>query len=184
MLDCAFSLIIVAGAFNVSSRTSVRLIAVLLALLSIFGVKLGPSTSQRVVEVVDLLIYVAMLAIFTALMVKRFLPSGIPPTHRIAGAITVYLLIGLLWRKLYQVVELISPGSFRIPEGESIDAASLYYFSFVTLATLGYGDISPVNIVARNLSVLEAIVGQLYLVILISRLVSEGPAQLGKDRKS
>jgi hypothetical protein len=183
VLDCAFALTIVAGAFNVSSHRSVRMIAVVLAALSIVGGRLGLSTSQRVVEVLDLALYVAMFAVFTLLMVKRFLPVGRPPAHRIAGAVTIYLLIGLMWAKLYQLVELLSPGAFRVPEGESIDHASLGYFSFVTLATLGYGDISPVNIVARDLSVLEAIIGQLYLVILISRLVSEGSSQSGKDGK-
>jgi hypothetical protein len=55
------------------------------------------------------------------------------------------------------------------------------YFSFVTLATLGYGDFTPVNMVARNLAILEAITGQLYLVILIAKLVSEGAAKSGKE---
>ena len=70
-------------------------------------------------------------------------------------------------------MELVAPGAFRVPAGEHLDSANLVYFSFVTLATVGYGDFSPVNVVARNLAVLEAITGQLYMVILISRLVSE-----------
>jgi len=75
---------------------------------------------------------------------------------------------------LYQVVKLASSGAFRVSAGEAPNGAILVYLSFVTLATLGYGDISPVKFVARDLAVLEAIMGQLYLVILISRLVSEG----------
>jgi hypothetical protein len=125
----------------------------------------------------DLLLSVVLLSVFTLLMVKSFFPRERPPGHRIAGAVAVYLLIGLIWARLYQVVEVLSPGAFRIPEGESINPAVLNYFSFVTLATTGYGDITPINIVARNLCIIEAIVGQLYLVILISRLVSEASAQ-------
>ncbi len=124
-----------------------------------------------------------MRAVFTLLMVKQLLIRGREPLQRIAGAVAIYLLLGLIWARLYQVVELVSPGAFRVPEGESVNGASLTYFSFVTLATLGYGDISPVNIVARDLAVLEAIMGQLYLVILISRLVTEGveKAGMGQD---
>jgi hypothetical protein len=174
ILEIAFALILVAGAFNVSSRASVRGLALVLAVLSVAIGKLELPFSERAVVVADMVLSAGMLAAFTALMIKRFLVRGCEPAHRIAGAVAVYLLLGLIWTRLYQVVELVSPGAFRVPEGESPNSASLAYFSFVTLATLGYGDISPVNIVARDLAVLEAIMGQLYLVILISRLVTEG----------
>jgi hypothetical protein len=174
ILEIAFALILVAGAFNISSRSSLRGLAIALAVLSVVLGRFGLSSSERVVVAADMLLSVGMLAVFTVLMIKRFLVRGREQAHRIAGAVAVYLLLGLIWARLYQVVELASPGAFRVPEGESLNGANLVYFSFVTLATLGYGDISPVNIIARNLAVLEAIMGQLYLVILISRLVSEG----------
>jgi hypothetical protein len=173
-VESAFSLILVAGAFNVSSRASVRGLVLVLAALSLITSRLAPASTERAVAVADLVLATGMLAVFTLLMVKQFLIRGREPFKRIAGAVAVYLMLGLIWANLYQVVELVSPGAFRAPPGESPASASLTYFSFVTLATLGYGDISPVNIVARNLAVLEAIMGQLYLVILISRLVTEG----------
>jgi hypothetical protein len=174
ILEIAFALILVVGAFNVSSRASFRGLALVLAVLSVLTGKLGLSFPERVAVAGDILLSVGMLAVFTVLMIKRFLVRGREPAHRIAGAVAVYLLLGLMWARLYQVLELASPGAFRFPQGESANSASLTYFSFVTLATLGYGDIAPVNIVARDLAVLEAIMGQLYLVILISRLVTEG----------
>ena len=183
ILEIAFALILVAGAFNVSSRTSIRGLALLLAVLSVVIDKVGLPFSEKAVVAADMVLSAGMLAVFTVLMIKRFLVRGREPAHRIAGAVAVYLLLGLIWTRLYQVVELASPGAFRVPVGESPNGASLAYFSFVTLATLGYGDISPVNIVARDLAVLEAIMGQLYLVILISRLVAEGvgKSEKGKD---
>ena len=171
------ALILVAGAFSVHSGKSVRLLALIVALLLVFKGKLGFLSTQSVIENMDLLLSVVLLSVFTLLMVKSFFPRERPPAHRIAGAVAVYLLLGLIWARLYQVVELLSPGAFRIPEGESLNPAVLNYFSFITLATTGYGDVIPINVVARNLSVIEAIVGQLYLVILISRLVSEASAQ-------
>ena len=173
-LKFAFALVLVVGAFNVSSRTSHRCLALVLAVVSVFTDKLGLSLSQEAALAVEILISFGMLAAFTVLLIKRFLPRGIDAAHRVAGAVAVYLLLAIMWARLYQLVELLSPGAFRVPQGESLTISNLTYFSFVTLATLGYGDISPVNVVARNLAVLEGIIGQLYLVILISRLVSEG----------
>ena len=86
------------------------------------------------------------------------------------------MLLGLAWVSIYQLVEVFYPGSFV---GGSIDGADrnlivseLLYFSFVTLTTLGYGDINPVTPVARSVAVLEAVAGVLSLAIIVSRLVS------------
>jgi hypothetical protein len=178
-------LIIVAGAFNVDSRLPLRLIALIVAVLSMALQWIGPLLfgKTNIVEV-QILLSIGMLSIFALLMIKSFLVTGRAWEHRIAAAVAVYLLLGLIWARLYEMVALLVPGAFHIPEGESLNPASLVYFSFVTLATLGYGDFTPVHIVARNLAVLEAITGQLYLVILISRLVSEGIANsVEKQRK-
>lgn len=95
---------------------------------------------------------------------------------KIRGAICVYLLIGFAWTFGYGIIELINPGSFSgLAE---IDANNhvgrimqLRYFSFATMTTLGYGDILPRSPVARTLATLEAITGQIYLTVLIARLV-------------
>lgn len=176
LLHLAFALIMIAGAFSVSSKTSVRLFVVVLVVLSVALRWLSHPIAQKTTTAMDILLSVGMLSIFTLLMIKRFLSDRSIPQYRIAGAVAVYLLLGLIWARLYEVVAMASPGAFRVPEGESLHTADLVYFSFVTLATIGYGDIAPVSLLARNLSILEAVMGQLYLVILISRLVSEGVA--------
>ena len=174
IFEIAFALILVAGAFNVTSRASVRGLTILLAVSSVLIGRLGLPFAEKTIVAADTVASVGMLAAFTVLMIKQFLIRGREPAQRIAGAVSIYLLLGIIWMRLYQLVEVVSPGAFRFPEGESTNSGGLAYFSFVTLATLGYGDISPVNIFARDLAVLEAMTGQLYLVILISRLVSEG----------
>lgn len=68
-------------------------------------------------------------------------------------------------------VENYHPGSFKMPENLGNEISSFNYYSFVTLTTVGYGDIQALTRPARTLSILEAIIGQLYLVIMISRLV-------------
>ncbi len=90
----------------------------------------------------------------------------------IFGAIVAYLLIAIMWSFMYSVVEDLHPGSFVIPEGPIKDGRFLFtYFSFVTIATLGYGDITPLTAVACSLSILEAIIGQIYLVVVVAWLV-------------
>ena len=98
--------------------------------------------------------------------------------HRIVGAILLYLTIGLVFVALYTMVGAHSPNAFS---GTTITArvslpSDLVYFSFTTLTTLGYGDIMPVHHIARSLSNVEAIIGQVYPATLLARLVSLGQA--------
>jgi hypothetical protein len=92
-------------------------------------------------------------------------------------AVCVYFFIGLMWSFVFSVLESLQPGSFRFGQGLTANVKNFIYYSFVTQTTLGYGDITPVTPPARNLSVLEAIIGQLYLAVLIARLVGVQIAQ-------
>jgi len=99
----------------------------------------------------------------------------------IYGSICVYLLIGLAWAYVYSALENIFPGSFNFAsnnlqtnpslKGGQTDLSPFFYYSFVTLTTLGYGDITPMTPPAQSIAILEAITGQFYLVILVARLV-------------
>ncbi len=94
--------------------------------------------------------------------------------NRIVGAICVYLLLGVIWSIFYLVIEFFEPGSFR---GLTEAASSAWnpdwiYFSFVTITTLGYGDITPVTQTARSFAFAEAVVGQFYIAVLVAGLVS------------
>ncbi len=97
----------------------------------------------------------------------------------INAAVSAYLLLGMVWAYGYLFLEMAHPGSFKGPH-PVMDRDDFYYFSFVTLATLGYGDIIPMTRPARSLAVVEAVTGQLYLAILIGRLVGAYVTQLGK----
>lgn len=114
---------------------------------------------------------VAMVVIAFVLLWQIF-RSGPVTQVRIQGAIAVYLLFGFLWAHVYHILLLRQPGSFAFQGGEPSTPADWIYFSYVTLTTLGYGDITPVRPVARILSISEALTGQLYLAVLIARLVA------------
>lgn len=100
----------------------------------------------------------------------------------IACAICGYLLIGLMWANFFSVLEILQPGSFSFPAGASAEASHFTYYSYVTLTTLGFGDITPITDQARSISALEAIVGPIYLAILVARLVGMSISQsIGKE---
>jgi hypothetical protein len=94
--------------------------------------------------------------------------------NTIYGAVVVYLLIGMVFSILYRFMETVMPGSFFVEESGAVD---FVYFSFATLTTLGYGDITPISAYARTTTSLQAIIGILYTAILISRFVGIYVAQ-------
>ena len=90
----------------------------------------------------------------------------------IYGAVAVFLLMALMWAFMFDVIATLRPGSFQITANPSQGTrVHFIYYSFVTITTVGYGDILPVSLTARAFSIVEMVVGQVYLVVLIARLV-------------
>ena len=110
--------------------------------------------------------------IFSFILGARALSSQL-----IFAALCMYLVMGLLWSFIYTLLVVVDPESIRLAsavhseEGGRDVFSEMYYFSFVTLTTLGYGDILPVSRLARSLATMEAILGQLYLAVVIASLV-------------
>jgi hypothetical protein len=93
-------------------------------------------------------------------------------TEVLFAAIAVYLLLAVMWEFIYSLLALLQPGAFNVPEGLVEGHEQIFlYFSLVTITTLGYGDITPITEMATSLSVLESIIGQMYLVVVIAWLV-------------
>ncbi len=115
------------------------------------------------------------------LMRHIFIDSQQVDTDLIYGAISVYLLIGVSFGFAYVCLAALAPGSFTGIEAQIADPREVIhafnYFSFVTLTTLGYGDITPQTYQAGVLAYLEAIIGQVYLTVLVARLVAMHIAQ-------
>ena len=128
----------------------------------------------------DTLHFISQLTLFVFLLLATFnamrqvaVGNEINP-NRIVGAVCVYLLLGVMWSIAYSALEYSQPGSFK---GLTELASPAWnpdwiYFSFVTITTLGYGDITPLTQTARSLSFAEAIVGQFYIAVLVAGLVS------------
>ena len=114
---------------------------------------------------------VAVIVIALVLLAQVF-RTGPVTSYRVQGAIAVYLLFGVGWAHAYHVTDLLHPGSFNSTDGNLNSVVDWAYYSYVTLSTVGYGDITPVRPIARTLSMGEAMTGQLYLAVLIARLVA------------
>ncbi len=115
---------------------------------------------------------------------KQVLFTGDIDGNKILGAICLYLLMGLIWAVLYTLVQLSFPGSFTNINSNN-EWFTLFpefiYFSFVTITTLGFGDISPLLPISRFFVYFEAIVGQFYLAILVASLVGSHMSNFGPN---
>ncbi|MCL7957848.1 MAG: potassium channel family protein [marine benthic group bacterium] len=174
-----FSIVMLSALNAVSDRRAEFWIAALLLpfgllpeWLHAFGVQNTEIWGKAISAV--FLIYIAVLILRSVLRAREI------DVEVILGALCVYLMLALVWGVAYQIVAARNPGAFSIPpailEGaanpDQALASALHYFSFVTITTLGYGDIQPVASMARSLAITEALFGQIYLVTLIARLVS------------
>ncbi len=113
---------------------------------------------------------------------KQVLFTGSVDANRIVGAICIYLLMGLIWALMYLFIAQAIPGAFNGVEQLVWydNFADVAYYSYVTLTTLGYGDISPVAPIARFLVYMEAVVGVFYMAILVASLIGVGISESKK----
>jgi hypothetical protein len=175
LIDAALSVLLLTGVGVVAqSRLSRSVLAmvVLVALAARWAYVLVPNVRDTLTGAATSFASCALLAIVIAGRVFRAGPVNI---HRILGAVALYLLLGLAWAFAYEAVALFDPGAFAFaaPPGTPVErTATLVYFSFSTLTTVGYGDVTALHPFARSLAVLEALTGQLFPAITLARLVA------------
>jgi hypothetical protein len=171
------SLVILAGVLTTFRERWVRFYAIVLALACLtvnWLARARPDETLTLLKVGLNCIYLAFLLVALTIQVFR---AGPVTGHRIRGAVVIYVLMGGIWSLLYQFVALSLPGAFHFPESLAAGDADalqrmLTYFSFATLTTTGFGDVTPALPLTRTLAMFEALTGQLYLVIILTRLVS------------
>jgi len=173
--DICSSAILLSGIYAISHVRRHWIIAVVLA-IAVLGTKWSGYVidSERLLLVNDGL-GVIFFALTACLLLADVLSKGAVTADKIYGALCVYLLIGLTWGFMFLTLEGFQPGSFFLGQGQPTridkDPAALVYFSFITLSTVGYGDITPLSPPARSFAFMEAIIGQIYLAVLVARLV-------------
>ncbi len=157
---------------------------------SLLNVLLGGAEILDLVESFGLTVAVLVFKLIYYLLVfggiMGYVISPSPVTgNKIAGAVSAYVIMGMIWATIYALFYHFSPESIALPSAQDTDPAHQelwpIYFSFTTLTTLGYGDILPCSVAARSYAVMEAACGQIFLAVLIARLVALQVVNIEED---
>src|SRR5438034_10916550 len=171
-----FSLVLLAGIVAVADRKRVLVIAIVLAIPAIAGRWINHFRPDLVPPAVFLVAGLILIAFVVGNLLRFVLRAPSVNTEVLCASISAYLMLGLMWTMAYWLVDQLTPGgafSFNTNTGtRSMNGFTGFYFSFITLSTVGYGDITPVSRIARWLAAMEAMTGLLYVAVLIARLVS------------
>ena len=171
-----FSLVLVAGVLAVADRKRVLVIAIVLAIPAIAGRWINHFRPGLISPAVFLVAGLILIAFVVGNLLRFILRAPSVNTEVLCASISAYLMLGLMWTMAYWLVDQLTPGgafSFNTNTGtRSMNGFTGFYFSFITLSTVGYGDITPVSRIARWLAAMEAMTGLLYVAVLIARLVS------------
>jgi voltage-gated potassium channel len=127
----------------------------------------------QVLQHASMLALVGFMFVAIAHTMKQVAIGSDISANRLVGAVCVYLLLGVIWAMAYTIIEMVSPGSFAgfSPMDDLGWDSEWLYLSFVTMTTLGYGDILPVSATARGFAYMQAVVGQFYIAVLVAGLV-------------
>jgi len=175
-----FVTIMVGAVYAVGERWHARTIVAPLAVLAVLSQFLDLFMESRNVAIISDALGIAALLSVILLLARLLFSVKTADYETINAALCVYLLMGILWAVAYSMIDLISPGAFSYPltptDTDSMRIGGEHtimplYYSFVTMTTLGYGDVVPVSSAARVLAICQAVLGQVYLVVIVARLV-------------
>jgi voltage-gated potassium channel Kch len=179
IFDVLSIVLLLAALYAVGTRRAPLIVASILTLPVIVGkFAFYVENNSTLFQMSDGFICLA-LAVVAVSVLQQVLQAEKVSREVVEGAVCVYVLLGVAWACLFSLIETLHPGAFQLPSLRTtsvlpvvVEARQRFlYYSFVTLTTVGYGDITPVAALAQRLAVLEAMFGQLYLSILIARLV-------------
>lgn len=171
-IDFFTTAVLIATVFALNQNTRYIITSSLLAAPLILAIWLARYTDNTVVTPIGLFFGILFFLYIAFHILKIIFRSEFVTLEVIVAAVTVYLMLGIIGSISFGFLESIYPGSFSFHTiNGRIVPYSIIFFSFVTLTTLGYGDIVPLTPMAQSLTLVEALVGQIYLVVLIAWLV-------------
>jgi len=180
-------LTLIAGLYAVSTIRRHVVIAAVISALQVLSAAIYIKTGLILSDVIAISLF-AIFYIYVLVIVLAYVIKGIEVTKdKILGAVSIYLLIGFTWASFYRIVFSFQPEAFSVSDtflARTGPQPDFVYFSFITLLTVGYGDVSPISGIARSLAILEGIVGVLYIGVFISRLLTLYKPQTKKTDSS
>ena len=168
-----------------AARSSLRLILFVLLVVALPTAWATLFVNSKPIFVAHCLLGSAFFWLVGGIVVYGVIRTHVITFDSVFGAISAYLLFGLAWALSYWAIQSVTPDAFSLPEGRAAtgstdilpvkDFSQFIYYSFVTMSTLGYGDMTPSNRITRTLSWLQSVTGQFYVAVVIAWLVSALP---------
>ncbi len=179
------TVVLICAMLAVSARRSTLVLAIILVMAAL-GAKWLNYYRPALMPPEVFVVAAAVFLVFVMVRLLGFiLRAPRVDSEVICAGISIYLLLGLTWTLAYLLVAQLAPDAFEFtvgkPSERTMSTFNSIYFSFVTLSTVGYGDIVPVGRVVRMLAIMEAITGTFYMTILIARLVSVYSSEKASD---
>ena len=176
-LEILFTLLLLSGAYAVSQRKRVFVCSLFLLVPAMFLHWMNYFEKSAVGSMTGDLLAGFFFAYVAIIILAYLIQESEVTMDVILAAVCVYLLMAFFWSSVFSVLEYFHPGSFQLSERTGSAFQDFTYFSFVTLTTLGYGDIVPLLLPAKTLAAVEAVMGQIYIATLVARLVAIHTAQ-------
>lgn len=169
-----FSVLLLVGVWSLKGGGRFFAVGMTLAVTGVILNVLAANLSSPIFQYASFALLIGFLLVSISFALRQVVFGTELDANRLVGAICVFLLLGVIWALAYSLLELAVPASFKgfAPEDVHGWDSSWLYFSFVTLTTLGFGDITPVSATARSLVYLQAVAGQFYVAVLVAGLVS------------
>jgi len=195
LLDLSFTLVLIMGVFAVSDRKHIAVTALCIVLLAQALTWSSKVTSSHFLILTGIAVNGIYLAYTVGVLLRHIILSRRPNHNTIFASLCIYLLLGYIWAFIYSFIQDVHPGSFDfnpayfspVPHGKHLYSQTFYffYYSFTTLTTLGIGDIIPATPLSRMLTSMESVLGQLYLVVIVTYLIGMHITELNhrRDRK-
>jgi hypothetical protein len=170
------SLVLLSAVLAVARSRRTLIVALLLAIPAVAGRWINHFQPHLVPPLIFLVAGLALVAFVVVNLLRFVLGAPSVTLEVLCASISAYLMLGLMWTIAYWLVAWVTPTAFAFNTTtgtkESMQGFNAFYFSLITLSTVGYGDITPVSRIARWLAAMEAMTGLLYVAVLIARLVS------------
>jgi len=186
IIEVLVVLVFLIGVWSLAGRRNLFWVGGILVVLAFLLNLAGVLLDLIVLRYAMLIVLSVFLGLTIAIATRDILTADEVDLNRLTGAAGVYLLIGMIFGSVFFLLNVITPGALNGVKATGFNSGlvEMTYYSFVTLTTVGYGDINPVTPMARTLSFMEAILGQMYLTILVAALVGIHISSRQSRRKS
>ena len=168
-----FSLLLLIGVWSLRKGETYFKIGMIFVIAGVMFNVLAYNMQSQFLSYGSLIALIGFLLVAIIFTLVRITAGTEVNRNRLTGAVCVYLMLGVIWAMCYTVLELIAPGSFTgfSPNSSAGWDSEWLYFSFVTMTTLGYGDILPATAIGQTLAYMQAVFGQFYVAMLVAGLV-------------